>query len=214
MLRSVALFSDLSEAQFAYLSGHSTLRSYAKGTIILSEGDEGNSLYVIESGSVKVFLRDPQGKEVVLSNQGPGEYFGDLAIFDDAPRSASVVAVESCRLRVLSKAAVRQAMLVHPELAQIFLRGLAARIRILTESVRTLALLDVFGRLVRALYSLAREENGSMVIDHRLTQQEIASRIGSSREMVSRIMHDLVQGGYVSLQDGRIVILRKIPSQW
>lgn len=214
MLRSIALFSDLSEAQLDYLTTHSAIRSYPKGAIILNEGDEGNSLFVIEAGSVKAFLRDEQGKEVVLSTQGPGEYFGDLAIFDDAPRSASVVALEPCRLMVISKAVVREAMSTYPEIAFVFLRGLAARIRSLTDNVRSLALLDVFGRLVGALYSLAREKDGSMVIEHRMTQQELANRIGSSREMVSRIMNDLVQGGYVSMESGRIVILRKIPSQW
>lgn len=214
MLNKVALFSGLSDDQLSFLTARSSPRTYPKGAIIVSEGDDGNALFVIQAGSVKTFLSDDNGKEVVLSTQGPEEYFGDLALFDDAPRSASVIAMEPCKVLVISKAALREALDERPEIALVLLKGLASRVRALTESVRTFALLDVFGRLVRTLYALASEKDGALIIDQRLTQQELANRIGASREMVSRIMNDLVAGGYIKVDGKRILICKKIPSSW
>jgi CRP/FNR family cyclic AMP-dependent transcriptional regulator len=214
MLEGVGGFESLSEEQIGLLTNRAAVRTYAKGAIIVSEGDEGNSLFVIQSGSVKAFLSDENGKEVVLSTQGPGEYFGDLALFDDEPRSASVMALQPCKVMIITKTQLREAIKEDPEIGFSLLHGLANRVRVLTENVRTLALLDVFGRLVKTLYMLAVEKDGILVIEQRLTQQDLANRIGASREMVSRIMHDLTQGGYLGVKDRRISILKKIPSNW
>lgn len=214
MLRKVALFSELSDKQIDFLSARSPSRNYPKGAIIVNEGDEGNALFVIQAGSVKTYLSDDKGKEVVLSTQGSGEYFGDLALFDDTPRSASVAALEPCKLMVISKNLFREALAEKPEIAFVLLKGLAIRVRSLTENVRTLALLDVFGRLVSTLYSLAVEKEGALIVEQKLTQQELANRIGASREMVSRIMHDLIEGGYIEVDHKRILIRKKIPSSW
>lgn len=214
MLRKVALFSELSDKQIDFLRARSPSRNYPKGAIIVNEGDEGNALFVIQAGSVKTYLSDDKGKEVVLSTQGSGEYFGDLALFDDTPRSASVAALEPCKLMVISKNLLREALAEKPEIAFVLLKGLAIRVRSLTENVRTLALLDVFGRLVSILYSLAVEKEGALIVEQKLTQQELANRIGASREMVSRIMHDLIEGGYIEVDHKRILIRKKIPSSW
>ncbi|HZP93760.1 MAG TPA: Crp/Fnr family transcriptional regulator [Burkholderiales bacterium] len=214
MLKGIAIFENLSDEDIRFLTERAAVRSYPRGAIIVNEGDEGNSLFVIQSGSVKAYLSDDTGKEVVLSTQGPGEYFGDLALFDGAPRSASVAALEPCKLLIVSKAQLREALAARPEIALALLKGLALRVRTLTENVRTLALLDVFGRLVKTLYSLAAERDGVLVIEQRHTQQDLANRIGASREMVSRIMHDLAQGGYIEVGNGRIAIRKKIPSSW
>ena len=214
MLKGIAIFENLSDEDIRFLTERAAVRSYPRGAIIVNEGDEGNSLFVIQSGSVKAYLSDDTGKEVVLSTQGPGEYIGDLALFDGAPRSASVAALEPCKLLIVSKAQLREALAARPEIALALLKGLALRVRTLTENVRTLALLDVFGRLVKTLYSLAAERDGVLVIEQRHTQQDLANRIGASREMVSRIMHDLAQGGYIEVGNGRIAIRKKIPSSW
>ncbi|HUU73101.1 MAG TPA: Crp/Fnr family transcriptional regulator [Burkholderiales bacterium] len=214
MLEGVGGFEGLSDEQIGLLTNRATVRTYAKGAIIVSEGDEGNSLFIIQSGSVKAFLSDENGKEVVLSTQGEGEYFGDLALFDDAPRSASIMALQPCKVMIITKAQLRETIIEDPEIGFSLLHGLAKRVRVLTENVRTLALLDVFGRLAKTLYMLAVEKDGVLVIDQRLTQQDLANRIGASREMVSRIMHDLTQGGYLGVKDKRISILKKIPSNW
>jgi len=214
MLKDVGGFEGLSDKQISLLTDRAAVRSYSKGAIIVNEGDEGTSLFVILSGSVKTFLSDENGKEVVLSTQGADEYFGDLALFDDEPRSASVMALEPCKVMIITKAQLREAIKEDPEIGFSLLHGLAKRVRILTENVRTMALLDVFGRLVRTLYMLAEEKDGALVVDQRLTQQELANRIGASREMVSRIMHDLTEGGYLSIKSKRITILKKIPANW
>ena len=214
MLKDVGGFEGLSDEQIGLLTNRAAVRTYPKGAIIVSEGDEGNSLFVIQSGSVKAFLSDENGKEVVLSTQGPGEYVGDLALFDDEPRSASVMTLEPCKVMIITKTQLREAITEDPEIGFSLLHGLAKRVRILTENVRTLALLDVFGRLVKTLYMLAEEKDGALVIDQRLTQQDLANRIGASREMVSRIMHDLTEGGYLVIKAKRITILKKIPSNW
>ena len=214
MLKDVGGFEGLSDEQIGLLTNRAAIRTYPRAAIIVNEGDEGNSLFVIQSGSVKAFLSDENGREVVLSTQGPGEYFGDLALFDDEPRSASVMTLEPCKVMIITKAQLREAIAEDPEIGFSLLHGLAKRVRILTENVRTMALLDVFGRLVRTLYMLAEDKEGTLVIDQRLTQQDLANRIGASREMVSRIMHDLTEGGYVAIKDRRITILKKIPSNW
>lgn len=214
MLKEVGGFEGLSDQQISLLTDRAAVRSYSKGAIIVNEGDEGTSLFVILSGSVKTFLSDENGKEVVLSTQGAGEYFGDLALFDDEPRSASVMALEPCKVMIITKAQLREAIREDPDIGFSLLHGLAKRVRILTENVRTMALLDVFGRLVKTLYMLAEEKEGALIVDQRLTQQDLANRIGASREMVSRIMHDLTQGGYLSIKSRRITILKKIPSNW
>ncbi len=214
MLKDVGGFEGLSDAQIGLLTNRAAIRSYSKGAIIVNEGDEGNSLFVIQSGSVKAFLSDENGREVVLSTQGPGEYFGDLALFDDEPRSASVMALEPCKVMIITKSQLREAITEDPEIGFSLLHGLAKRVRILTENVRTMALLDVFGRLVKTLYDLAEEKDGVLVIEQRMTQQDLANRIGASREMVSRIMHDLIEGGYLGREAKRITILKKIPANW
>jgi CRP/FNR family cyclic AMP-dependent transcriptional regulator len=214
MLKDVAIFQGLSDEDIAYLTERAATRTYPKGAIIVNEGDEGNSLFVIQSGLVKAYLSDDKGKEVILSTQGPGEYFGELALFDEAPRSASVAAMEPCKVMIVSKTQLRESILDRPQIAVILLKRLAVRVRALTENVRTLALLDVFGRLVKTLYSLAEEKDGGLVIDQKLTQQDLANRIGASREMVSRIMNDLAEGGYIAVEGKRVSIRKKIPSSW
>ncbi|MFN0040051.1 MAG: Crp/Fnr family transcriptional regulator [Burkholderiales bacterium] len=214
MLKGVAVFGGLTDDDIGILTERAATRTYPKGAVIVNEGDEGNSLFLIQSGAVKVYLSDEKGKEVVLSTEGPGEYFGELALFDEAPRSSSVAALESCRVMIVTKAQLQETIRERPQISLALLKGLSTRVRMLTESVRSLALLDVFGRLVKTLYSLANEKDGVLIIDQKLTQQDLANRIGASREMVSRIMHDLVAGNYISLEGRRIVILKKIPPNW
>jgi CRP/FNR family cyclic AMP-dependent transcriptional regulator len=214
MLNNVALFEGLSQAQLDKLTERAVTRSYPKGAIVINEGDEAGTLFIVQQGTVKVYLSDEAGREVILSTLGPGEHFGELALLDDTPRSASVATTEPCKLLLVQKSALRELIVSEPEASLHILRELAKRIRRLTDSVRTLALLDVFGRLVHTLEELSVEKDGVRVIEPRLTQQDLASRIGASREMVSRILTDLTRGGYIALEDKRIVIRKKIPRNW
>lgn len=213
-LKNISLFSELSDCDLQAISKFAVTRSYPKNSMVIHEGDHSDSLYVILSGKVKVFLADEEGKEVTLNNQGEGEYFGELALFDDAPRSASVITTENTRLTVISKTAFDECMENNPAIALKVIRGLARRLRELTENVRSLALMDVYGRVARVLLDMAETEGDKKVIPQRLTQREIASMVGASREMVSRILRDLSIGGYISIENKIITINERLPPAW
>ncbi len=213
-LDRVDLFDGLSDEQAEVLKGRSRIRSFAPNTIVVNEGDDGSSLFVVQSGSLKVFLTDNVGREVTLSLLDPGDYFGELALLDDAPRSASVIALSRSEVLQIPRVAFLALIEAHPACMQIVVRNLVGRIRTLTESVRSLALVDVFGRISRIFDSLAVEEDGVGIIDRHLTQQDLANMVGASREMVNRILRDMVSGGYVEIEPQRIILRKKLPSHW
>jgi CRP/FNR family transcriptional regulator, cyclic AMP receptor protein len=190
-----------------------TVRAFAKRSIIVSEGDDTDSLYVVLSGKARVFVADDKGREVQLNQLGPGEYFGEVTL-DGGPRSASVMALEECRCAVVKRAELTPFLEHNPELALHIVRKLARRVRDLTENVRSLALMDVYGRVARLLLDLAEDREGRLVISEHLTHKDIASRVGASREMISRIFSDLADGGYVRKENGQLVIARKPPPRW
>jgi len=190
-----------------------TVRTFGKNAIIVSEGDETDSLYVVLAGRARVFIADENGREVQLNHLGPGEYFGEVTL-DGGPRSASVMALEECRCAVVKRAELTAFLERNPEFALHLVRKLAHRVRALTESVRNLALMDVYGRVARLLLELAEEREGRLVIEEALTQKDMASRVGCSREMISRILSDLAEGGYVRKEDRHLVIMRKPPPRW
>ena len=190
-----------------------TTRTFGKNAIIVSEGDETDSLYILLAGRAKVFVADENGREVQLNQIGPGEYFGEVTL-DGGPRSASVMALEECRCAVVKRAELTAFVERNPEFALHLLRKLAHRVRLLTENVRSLALMDVYGRVARLLLELAEERDGRLVVNESLTHRDIASRVGASREMISRIFSDLTDGGYVRKEDRHLVIMRKPPPRW
>ena len=190
-----------------------TVRTFPRNAIIVNEGDETDSLYVMLAGRARVYVADADGREVQLNDIGPGEYFGEVTL-DGGPRSASVMALEECRCAVIRRAELDVFVGRSPAFALHLVRKLASRVRALTENVRSLALMDVYGRVARLLLELAEERDGKLVVDEPLTQKDIASRVGCSREMISRIFSELTAGGYVSKEGGRLVILRKPPARW
>jgi len=212
-LKAVSLFSGLSPQEIATLADGAIVRTFPKNTIVVTEGERSDSLYVILSGRVRVFVSDEHGKDLVINVEGPGEYFGELAL-DEGPRSASVATLEPCKMAVIANEVLRGFLASHPEAALQLIRGLIARTRRTTESLKDLALLDVYGRVAKLLLELAREADGRLVIDERLTQQDIADRVSASREMVSRILKDLTTGGYITNEGGKIVIQRRPPRAW
>ena len=203
----------LPEAYLKALAEHGSVKAYPKNAVIVNEGDRSDSLYVILSGKVKIYLADDEGKEVLLNTQGPGEYFGEL-ILDEGPRSASVMTLEPSKFSIVSKAQAREFLATHPDAALELIRSLIHRVRTLTKSVGNLALLDVYGRVARMLLELATEQDGRLIINEPLTQQDMASRVGCSREMISRILKDLRAGGYVKMDGARMVIVKKPPRNW
>ena len=195
------------------LSEQGTTKAYPKNTIIISEGERSESMFIILSGRVKVFLADEEGKEVLLSTQGPGEYFGEM-ILDEGPRSASVMTLEPCRFTVITAEQFKKFLADNPEAGLDLVRSLIHRVRALTKSVGNLALLDVYGRVARLLLDLATQVDGRQVITQRLTQQDMASRVGCSREMISRILKDLRAGGYIKMEGEDIVVAKTPPRNW
>ena len=190
-----------------------TVRTFPKRAIIVTEGDDTDSLYVMLSGKARVFVADEKGREVQLNQLGAGEYFGEVTL-DGGPRSASVMAVEDCRCAIVKRTELTPFLEKNPELALHIVRKLARRVRDLTENVRSLALMDVYGRVARLLLELAEEKDGKLVVSEQLTHKDIASRVGASREMISRIFSDLSDGGYIRKEDRLLVIARKPPPRW
>ena len=189
------------------------LRSYPKNTVFITEGDSSDSVFVILAGRVKVFLSDTEGHEMILDTQGPGEYVGEMAL-DGKPRSANVMTLEPTSFSVVARDPIREAIRANPDFALEMISKIIDRARLATSSVRDLALLDVYGRVARLLLNMAVELNGKLEIPDKLTQQEIAERVGASRDMVSRIFRDLTAGGYITVESRHITINKKPPARW
>ena len=189
------------------------VRSYPRHTVFITEGDSSDSVFVILSGKVKIFIADTEGHEMILDTHGPGEYVGEMAL-DGNPRSASVMTTESTTFSVVSREPIKEAIRRKPDFALDMISKIIDRARVATNSVKDLALLDVYGRVARLLLNMAVEKNGKLEIPEKLTQQEIAERVGASRDMVSRIFRDLTAGGYISVENRIITINKKPPSKW
>lgn len=213
MLDRIPLFAALTPEAVATLEQHSAVRNFRKNTVVIQKGDESSTLYAVVEGRLKVSIADNEGKEVILNTLGPGDHFGELAILGEGPRTATVITLEDSRLLTMSRSAFLDCLAKHPDIALALIRHLADRVAQLTEQVASLALRDVYSRVRETLTANAVEEDGKLVTG-RFTQSEIAQMVGSSREMVSRIFKELREGGYISLDDKRVTILKKLPTRW
>jgi CRP/FNR family cyclic AMP-dependent transcriptional regulator len=206
VLRTVPLFASFPEEQLRTLATVVSRRSASRGSIIIAAGDPTDSLYIILSGRFKVMMSDAEGKEVILSILSGGEFFGEMGLIDDAPRSASVVAIEPCELLVITRRDFKRCMAENAEMAMAVMRGLVRRLREADRKIGSLALLDVYGRVARLLLDMAETVDGQKMVTKRLPKQDIAKMIGASREMVSRVMKDLQTGGYIEMRGSTIVL--------
>ena len=214
MLKNIPLFAGLSAEELSLLEQHANTRTFQKNAILINEGDETDSLYIILSGKVRIFMSNEDGKEIILNEQGPGEHFGELALIDDDPRSASVMATEKTQVSVISRQDFRAVLGKHPDIAFGLIQDLSRRVRLLSENVKNLALLDVYGRVAKILLGMATDIDGKLTIPERPTQQDIANHVGASREMVARILKDLETGGYITITKKQILINEKLPSRY
>lgn len=205
ILQRVPLFGQLGPAELQRVVDVARERSYPKNSVILFEDDPGDALYVVATGQVKVVLIGEDGREVILSVMGPGEFFGEMSLLDDEPRSAHVIAMEDSALAVLRREDFESLLTQTPQIALTLLREMSRRLRRADEKVGSLVLLDVQGRVARLLLDMAGEEGGER-ITRRLTHHTIAQMIGSSRETVSRTMRDLADKGMIAVQRRDIVI--------
>jgi CRP/FNR family cyclic AMP-dependent transcriptional regulator len=206
VLKAVPLFAAFPEDQLRLLATTVTRRSVTRTTVVMGAGDATDSLYIVLSGRLKVMMSDADGKEVILSILGPGEFFGEMGLIDDAPRSASVVSIEACELLSIAKRDFKKCLAENFEMAQAVMRGLVRRLRDADRKIGSLALLDVYGRVARLLLDMAENVDGEKIVTKRLPKQDIAKMIGASREMVSRVMKDLQMGGYIEVRGSNIVL--------
>jgi CRP/FNR family cyclic AMP-dependent transcriptional regulator len=206
VLRAVPLFSSFPEDQLRTLATMVNRKSLPRGAMVMAAGDPTDSLYIVLSGRLKVMMSDADGKEVILSILGPGEFFGEMGLIDDSPRSASVIGIEPCELLSISKRDFNKCLADSSEMAMAVMRGLVQRLREADRKIGSLALLDVYGRVARLLLDMADNVDGQKIVTKRLPKQDIAKMIGASREMVSRVMKDLQMGGYIEMRGSNIVL--------
>ena len=206
VLKAVPLFASFPDDQLRLLTPVITRRSLPRSTTVMASGDPTDSLYIVLSGRLKVMMSDAEGKEVILSILGPGEFFGEMGLIDDAPRSASVVSIEACELLSIAKRDFKKCLAENFEMAQAVMRGLVRRLRDADRKIGSLALLDVYGRVARLLLDMSEMVDGEKIVTKRLPKQDIAKMIGASREMVSRVMKDLQMGGYIEVRGSNIVL--------
>jgi CRP/FNR family cyclic AMP-dependent transcriptional regulator len=205
VLRDVPLFEGLAERDLQAISAHAVTRDVARNTVLMRQGESPASLYVVLSGKVRVSVSDEDGRELVLATLGPAETFGELALIDDEPRSATVAATEESRIAVVSKDDFKRCLSRNPEIAINLLKHLSRRLREVNETAKGFALLDVQGRVVQLLRRLARDHDGRLISDP-VTHQEIANMVGASREMVSRVIGSLKSEGLVQVEGKRFIL--------
>ncbi len=204
-LRGVPLFARLADEELARVAPLARERAYPRNSVILFEDDPGDALYVVVTGQVKVVLVGEDGREVILAVLGEGDFFGEMALIDDEPRSAHVIAMEDARLLVLRREDFHAALDKHPRIALGLLRALSRRLRRADDKIGSLVLLDVLGRVARLVLEFADETDGT-IITRKVTHHTIAQMIGSSRETVSRTMRELADRGLIEVQRKAIII--------
>jgi CRP/FNR family cyclic AMP-dependent transcriptional regulator len=210
ILKTVPLFSSLSDEQLRMLQPCLQQRSYPRNSFILRAGEETDALYIILSGRVKVLIPDEQGREVILAVMGANEFFGEMGMLDELPRSASVETLEACQMLRFSKSGFISALKDNFDLAMIIIRNLVKRLREADRKIESLALIDVYGRVARLLLDQAEEIDGTWIVRSAPPKQEIARMIGASREMVSRVVKDLQLRGYIRAEKRKVYLLDKI----
>jgi CRP/FNR family transcriptional regulator, cyclic AMP receptor protein len=208
MLERVSLFSSLMTHEINELETIGQERAVAKNSIVINEGDDTDSLYIVIKGSANALRSDESGRQFIVNRFGPHDYFGEMSFFDRNARCATVITREKCTLMVLPRKAFFEFAARHPEIYKNLIKALLEKLRKATQQIEELAFLDVYGRLARFLIE---SQNAEGVIEEKLTQQELADMVGSSRETVNRIFNELVGGGFIEKEKGRIVIRKKLP---
>ena len=206
-LKAVPFFTQLAEGELDLIRSLAAEKHYPKNAVVLTEGEMGDSLYMIQSGKVKVFIGDQEGREMILKILGPGDFFGEMSMIDKQPRSASITTLESAVFLVLSHSAFEKCIEKIPRIANMVMRVLAQRVREADRKIGTLAMMDVYGRVASTLLELAVYDNGKMMVSERLSQQDLANMVGASREMVNRILKDLAERGFISVESKSITII-------
>jgi CRP/FNR family cyclic AMP-dependent transcriptional regulator len=210
LLQRVSLFSRLTDQELETLARSLSKRTFGKGTIIFHKGSPGRSLYIIESGRVRIFLLSRSGQDISVNVYGPGDVFGELALLDGLPRSAGAMVMERTVVYTLYREDFLRCVETCPRMARSIIGELSARLRYTTDCIEHLAFLDVNGRLALKLLELADRyglEGEGIEIDLRLTQTELASWVAARRESVNKVLSTLRDQGLIDVDGQRITIL-------
>lgn len=210
LLRTVPIFAEVPETDLEKLASLATRKRYPKDSVVFFENEAGDTLFMIAEGRVKVTILGDDGREIILSVLGQGEFFGDMALLDNEPRSATAIAAEDCELVSLSRADFEGVLSQNPRIMLSLIKVLTARLRHANHQISTLALLDVYGRVARVIVEMAHEEGKRLrdgrIAFHRPTHQEIANRIGTTRETVTRMLKDIQRQGLIRVSGKEIVV--------
>jgi len=207
LLRNVPLFSMLPEGQLQLLTRVLSRKAYPKNSTIIAAGDPTDAMYIVVSGRLKVVMSDKEGQEVILAILNQGEFFGEMGLIAQAPRSATVTTIEPCELLTITRADFTKCLQGNFDLTMNVIRGLVKRLREADKKIGSLALMDVYGRVARLLLEMAETIDGQKVVTKKLTKRDIAKMIGASREMVSRVMKELQASGRIEVR-AREILLR------
>jgi CRP/FNR family cyclic AMP-dependent transcriptional regulator len=207
-----ALIASLADPGIRALAALGRVRSYPKQTLIIHEGDVADTVFIVLAGRVRVFSSAEDGRDVILDVLGSGEIVGEMAL-DGSPRSASIMTMESTTVAVIDAATLRERLKSDLDLAMLLVTELLGRLRKTSQVVKRLALGDVYERLSVVLNEELLRSPTARSIEG-LTQQDLADRIGASRDMVNRIFRELERGGYVEVARRHISVLKPLPARW
>ncbi|MCK5830366.1 MAG: Crp/Fnr family transcriptional regulator [Methylococcales bacterium] len=215
ILKGNDLFNELDEKELLAIAALTKIRKVAKNTFVINAGDSDSSMYIIKQGSVNVKVANEDGKEMILTTLKQGDQFGELSLLDAKPRSADIVSNEKCEFLIIQKEPFNKLLEENSKIAINVINFLCSKVRFVTFVAQGLALMDVYGRLVKLLHDLSEtNEEGKLQVSIPLTHKDIALRVGSSREMISRILKELETGSYLMIKNKIITINKKLPLAW
>ena len=198
LMRRAPLFARLAVAQAEALSSAVVKRRYKRGEVLVAQGQKSDALFLLLTGRARVMASDSRGREVILATLGQGDYLGEMSLIDNEPHSATVRAEVQTDVLVLGRAEFTRCRLENASMGVVLMRGLAKRLRQADRKIESLALLDVYGRVAHALIEQAHTNaQGQQIIENKISRQDLAKTIGASREMVSRVMKDLENRGFI-----------------
>jgi len=206
LIRNVPMFSLLSGVQLLLLAQVLLRKPYPRNSTVVAAGDPSDALYIVISGRLKVTISDKEGREAILAILNQGDFFGEMGLIDQAPRSATVVTIESCELLTITRTDFMKCLQKNFDLAMNVIRGLVERLRQADNKIGSLALMDVCGRVARLLMEMAETVDGQKVVTRKLPKKQIAKMIGASREMVSRVMKEMETSGHIEVRAHRILL--------
>jgi CRP/FNR family transcriptional regulator, cyclic AMP receptor protein len=210
LIRRVPLFAMLTPSQAESVSEAVVKRRFKRGELVVEQGKKSNALFIILTGRCRVFTSDARGREVTLANLQPGDYIGEMSLIDNEPHSASALAEVQTDLLMLGRLEFARCLPENTSMAYAVMKGLVQRLRTADRKIESLALMDVYGRVARALMEASETDaDGQMVIRSKVSRQDLAKMVGASREMVSRVMKDLEERGFIETQTSGAVLIRE-----